>query len=283
MRHHNVGVWNQESCFTFRIYAFLWQNIQWSSLFLSTLKVADCAHLGSPPVCVGIRSKKSAKVFFVWESKKLKFDGKTRISCSKLHRVGGGSIWGRHFAGMGDFPAWPSTRQRSPSIGTTNWCSFWRVVGVGGRDWFMVSWSTCGIFLYVYVLSYICLASSFVMLYSLSFQVFWNLRKITLGPTAVDETNGKLSSSPQWHFDMYLYIYIYIYWYESMTNRSSSWYGVYLKIWVFPNLSALQNMIWPSEKVVFKRQPSLLPTERMSNFRLYMFIWHLGVVAYRPT
>ena len=120
MRHHNVGVWNQESCFTFTIYAFLWQNIQWSSLFLSTLKVADCAPLGSPPVCVGIRSKKSAKVFFVWESKKLKFDGKTRISCSKLHRVGGGSIWGRHFAGMGDFPAWPSTRQRSPSIGTTN-------------------------------------------------------------------------------------------------------------------------------------------------------------------
>ena len=51
----------------------------------------------------------------------------------------------------------------------------------GGGDWFMVSSST---FLR-------CLASSFVMLYSLSFQVFGNLRKITLGPTAVDETNGK--------------------------------------------------------------------------------------------
>ena len=80
-----------------------------------------------------------------------------------------------------------------------------------------------------------------------------------------------------------LLIYIYTYWHVSMRNRSSSWYRVYLKIWVFPNLSALQNMIWPSEKVVFKRQPSLLPTERMSNFRLYMFIWHLGVVACRPT
>lgn len=148
----------------------------------------------------------------------------------------------------------------------------------GGGGWGLVH----GFMVYMWYLS-VCLCFemfSFIICYVVFFifQVFWDLRKITLGPTA-QLMKPTASSSPQWHLD----IYIYIYWYVSMTNRSSSWYGVYLKIWVFPNLSALQNMIWPSEKVVFKRQPSLLPTERMSNFRLYMFIWHLGVVACRST
>ena len=78
----------------------------------------------------------------------------------------------RHFAGMGDLRAWPSTRQRSPSIGTTNWCSM-KSGGVGrGGDWFMVSWSTCVRFLYVYVLRIF----SFVICHVV-FCIFWSCLK----------------------------------------------------------------------------------------------------------